>query len=74
MRGALIRDQRVADIVLLIKRNVGHCCWQIWVLGNVLCRQTGVVITPLNSYKVSAIWVKKISKNLPEKFMVNTWV
>ena len=58
-RGAY-RDLRVADVVLLMKRDGVHPCWQILVMGNFLCWQTGAVTTSLNIQKVSAIWVWRI--------------
>ena len=65
--GMLIRDLRVAEIVLLMKLDGGHLCWQIWVFGNFLFWQTGVVTTLLDSHKVSAIWVWKIFQKFTRK-------
>ena len=63
----LIWDLGVADIILLMKRDGGHRCWQIWGFKDLLCRQAGVVITPLTNHKVSAMWLWKMFQKFTRK-------
>ena len=53
----LIQGIRVADIELLMKCDGGHRCWEIFDLRSIICPKVGVVTTPLNNHKISAIWV-----------------